>query len=227
MATKLSACAAFISREYGFNEPLSTRPPSSLKNVLEHIPHSGKLEYSFIKEMGSAGRIVGAATARFQGAVNSSVSSRRAVRSFSHTHTVTTDPRVQTYMSPTDFEWVENRLDGKDGYGREMKRMNVFPIKDVRKTETETREGEAIGFSSIHLRKKWMWIEQNNPESIRLAVHYYRRMDDARVAGEISTMTYFELVQDFWTLMREWGMQIKVRAYPGYKVENGFLTPAE
>ena len=59
------------------------------------------------------------------------------------------------------------------------------------------------------------------------AVHYYRRMDDARVAGEISTMTYFELVQDFWTLMREWGMQIKVRAYPGYKVENGFLTPAE
>lgn len=225
-ATALQSCALMVTREHGFNRDFDTRrPDSSVKKVVESFPDVGKLEVGFIKER-KAGQIVGASTYRTPSSTGVAYNNwTRDPRSTLHTHPISTDgpvhlrdSRVHTYPSSTDFHWIMERINQTSEYPPTMRAIHVMPV---------TPEGKAMGFSTIRLGKEWLKLEKAHPEIVKYAWQYYSSIQRAYAHESITMDEYGKRIHDFFALMKPNGLQVHVTAYPGFKVENGFLVPKE
>lgn len=215
----LQSCTVLITREHGFGKEFDTRQPhSSVRKVVESFPRAGKLEVGFIKER-QAGVLVGASvTRKTDQTIISYNSFTRNPRSNLHTHPVEPkqDVRAQTFPSPDDFHWIIERIEKKSVYPDSMRTIHVMPMM---------QDGRALGFSTIHLGKKWLKTEKERPELVRIAWQYYSTIGKARSVGAITIDEYIQRMNTFFKDMKPAGLMVRVTAYPGFKVENGFLVP--
>jgi hypothetical protein len=136
-----------------------------------------------------------------------------------HTHPVEQgkDPRLHTFPSYNDFHWIVDRIEGKGDNPLTMRTIHVMPI---------TSEGKAMGFSTVRLGKQWLRIEKEHPELVRRAWQYYSVIQRAFAHEAITLEEYGRRLRDFFALMKPNGLQVRVTAYPGFKIEDGlFLVP--
>ena len=219
-AAALESCALIITREHGSGKEFDTRRPhSSVKKVVESFPRAGELEIAFFKER-RAGILVGASATREKNETLVFYNPlTRSPRSLLHTHPIgpRQDGRVQTYPSPHDFHWIVNRIEGKSSFPDTMRTIHVMPM---------TREGRAMGFSTIHLGNRWLRVEKESPVFVRKAWDYFSKIQQAYSFGAIPMAEYVDRMNKFFVEMRPFGLLVRVTPYPGFKVENGFLVPA-
>lgn len=213
----LQSCAAFVTREFGFDREHSTRFPRSVRDVIEEIPKAGELEIGFIKER-KAGKLVGASMNRTSGSTTLGYNNwKRDPRSTIHTHPVEErqDARIQTYPSANDMHWMLDRARKESPFPMTMRTIHIAPI---------TREGKAMGICSVRLGKRWLSVEKLFPEFVERCWQDYYIIQRTYGVREISIEEYGKQINNWFKQLEPLGLQKRLTPYPGFQIKNGFIV---